>query len=106
MKPGQQETQLFTQVVQLTRAVESHQQAIEEITNKVLLLATNLNTVIFRMSVTERLMKDKLGITGDEIMAAGMAAIEEDKAQRTAELAAQGVAAASSTVEELTSSPA
>jgi len=39
-------------------------------------------------------------------MAAGMAAIEEDKAQRTAELAAQGVAAASSTVEELTSSPA
>ena len=102
MKPGEQETQLFTQVVQLTRAVESHQQAIEEITNKVLLLATNLNTVIFRMSVTERLMKDKLGITGDEIMAAGMAAIEEDKAQRTAELAAQGVAAASSTVEEVT----
>ena len=94
MKPGQQKTQLFTQVVQLTRAVESHQQAIEEITSKVLLLATNLNVVTFRMSVTERLMKDKLGITPDEIMAAGMAAIEEDRTQRTAEQDDQAATAA------------
>ena len=84
-KPGQQETSLYFQVAKLTRAVESHQKAIEELTNKVILLGQNLNSSIFRMMVTERLMKEKLHITPEEIMQAGMDAIEQDRAQRAEE---------------------
>ncbi len=84
-KPGQRETEFYAQLKRLTDLGKHHQQAIEELTNKCILLAQNLNTQQFRTMVTERLMKEKLGITPDEIMAAGLAAIEDDRQQRTAE---------------------
>ena len=85
MKPGQQETQLFTQVVQLTRAVESNQQAIEEITSKVLLLATNLNCALMRLAITERIIKTRFNLTEQDIEEAAMDAIQGAKDQMEVE---------------------
>lgn len=83
---GQTSTKLYAQLVKLTELSTMHQKAIEELTNKVLLLAQNLNTQTFRLMVTERLMREKLGITPDEVMQAGLGAIEDDRQQRTEEL--------------------
>ena len=85
MKPGQQETQLFTQVVQLTRAVESNQKAIEEITQKLLLTATNLNCALLRLAITERIIKTRFGLTEQHIEEAAMDAIQGAKDQMEVE---------------------
>jgi len=89
----QQETKIAARVMELTTLGRSHQQAIEELTEKLIITTTNLNVALFRMAVTERLVKEKLGITPEEIEAAAMHAIEDDRAQRST-AAAQAAGAA------------
>lgn len=80
------DTKFMSRFADMVRLVEHQQKAIEELVEKSILLAQNLNTQQFRLMVTERLVKEKLGITPDDIMTAGLEAIEDDKRQRADDL--------------------
>ena len=67
MKPGQFQTRIYTQVVQLTKLGQQHQQAIEELTDKLICTATNLNMCLVRLAVTERIVKERLHLTEQDI---------------------------------------
>jgi len=87
MKPGKRETLLHSTLAELTTLGKQHQKALEELTDKLLITATNLNMVFVRLAVTERIVKSKLGLTDADIEQAADDAMAADRAQRAEEKA-------------------
>lgn len=84
-----QQTKIYGTLDKLINLGNSHQKAIEAMQEKIILLAQNVNMLSVRLAVTERLMREKAGVTDEDLERVAVEAMAAAHKQQQEERAAQ-----------------